>query len=151
MWFSSPRLACVPLVAALYACDFSDPLYTTSNGEGMVLVDSLSGWNEDSRAICLSSEGSRMSCSSRSAEVYIRDARHVGQVQAEWRDGDPSTVDVFVFGGIVERCQARSREGGVEIVLRQLPLSRMPSPDSWNPDTTSRLFRGQPDRCRASV
>lgn len=117
----------------------------------MVLVDSLSGWNENARTICLTAERSRTSCASGSAEVYIADVPRFGQVQAEWRNGDPATVDVFVFGGTVRRCRPRSRQGGITITLRQLPVSRMPSADSWNPDTTPRLFAGQPDRCEASA
>jgi hypothetical protein len=147
----SMTLLCIPLIASLCSCEFSDPLSAIDNGRGMELVDSLSGWNEDSRTICLTPERSRTSCSSRSAEVYITNVPRFGQAQAEWRNGDPSTVDVFVFGGTIVRCRPRSRQGEVRIILRQLPLSRMPSADSWNPDTTPGLSAGQPDRCDSSA
>lgn len=144
-------LLCGPLLAALCSCDFRDALYVIDNGDGMSLIDSLSGWDEDSRTICVRPERSRTSCSSRSAEVYIRDVRHPGQVQAEWRNGNPKIVDVFVFGGTIERCRPRSREGGVRIILRQLPVSEIPTPNGWEPGTTPGLFKGQPDRCGASA
>jgi hypothetical protein len=115
----------------------------------MLLVDSRSGWNEESRIICLRPERSQTSCSSRSAEVYISNVPSFGQMQAEWRNGDPNTVDVFVFGGTIERCRRRSRVGGKTINLKQLPVSQMPSADTWNPDTTPRLFEDQPNRCGA--
>lgn len=131
----------------LRVCDFSDPLIATQNGRGMVLVDSVAGLTENSRTICLRAESSRTSCSARAAEVLITDVRHSGQVFAQWRNGDPQTVDVFVFGGKVERCRSPSRQGGVRIVLRKLPTSRMPSPDVWYVDSTPLLFEGQPNRC----
>jgi hypothetical protein len=142
------KAICVALALTLCSCDFSDPLSAIDNGEGMVLVDSLSGWNETSRTICVRGERSRTSCSSRSAEVYLTDVPRFGQLQAEWRNGDPHTVDVFLFGGSIERCQSRSRDGDVNIVVRQLPIARMPSPDIWNPDVNRRLFEGQPNRCQ---
>lgn len=135
----------------LCACDFSDPLSATDNGDGMVLVDAFSGWNEDSRTICLRREGSRTSCSSSAAEVYISNVPDFGQVQAQWRNGDPKTVDVFAFGGTIERCRPRSREGGVTITLRQLRVADMPSVNRWNLHPMPRLFHGQPDLCAASA
>jgi hypothetical protein len=140
---------CIALSLAVCACDFSDPLSAVDNGEGLLLLDSLSGWNESRRTICVVRERSSTSCSSASAEVHLSGVAHPGQVAAQWRRGDPRTVDVFLFGGSIERCRPRSRDGGVTIVLRQLPLERMPSRDSWNPDASAPLFEGQPDRCRA--
>jgi len=116
----------------------------------MVLVDSLIGWNEDSRTICLTPERSRTSCSSRAAEVYITNVPRSGQVHAEWRNGEAATVDVFVFGGTIVRCRPRSRQGEVTIILRQVPLSWMPSADGWYADSP-RLFAGRPNRCDSSA
>ena len=131
---------------ALCACEFSDPLSAISNGDGMSVVDSLKGWNHSSRTICLWAEGSNTSCSSWAAEVYITEVPNYGQVEAEWRNGDPKTVDVFVIGGTIERCRNRSRNGGITITLRQLPLSRMPPPGIWSP-ASSYMFEGLPDLC----
>ena len=78
--------------------------------------------------------------------MAVDDYRHFGQVHAEWRKNDPTTVEVFVFGGRITRCQPRS--AGVRIVLRQLPLSHLPSQDNWS-DTTTRMFDGVPDSCAA--
>src|SRR5687767_5398254 len=94
-------LLCAALATMLSSCD-SDPLYVIGNGRGMQIVDSLSGWNEDSRSICVRPERSPAACSSLSAEVYFRDVRHSGQVQAEWRNDHPQIVDVYVFGGTID-------------------------------------------------
>jgi hypothetical protein len=146
-----PLLLFASLTTMLCACDFSDPLSAIDNGDGMVLVDSLSGWKKDGRTICLRRESSRSSCSSSAAEVYISNVPDIEQVQAEWRNGDPKTVDVFVFDGTIEHCLPRSREGGITITLRQLPVAEMPSANRWNIHTIPRLFQDQPDICAASA
>lgn len=139
----------VVLAAPLGGCNFTDPLSAHDNGDGMVLIDALSGWGKDARIVCLTRERSRDSCSSRSAEVYVEDVPHFGQVQAVWRKNDPTTVDVFVFGGTIVRCRPVSRHGDIRIRLWQLGEGPMPSPDGWNPNTTL-PFEGQPNRCGAS-
>jgi hypothetical protein len=137
------------LAVSLGACNFTDPLSGHDNGDGMVLLDALSGWGKNARIVCLTRERSRDSCSSRSAEVYVEDVPDFGQVHAEWRRNDPRTVDVFVFGGTIVRCQPMSRHGDVRIRLWQLGEGPIPSRDGWIPNTTL-LFEGQPNRCGAS-
>jgi hypothetical protein len=121
-----------------------DALSATDNGEGLILIDAEAGWPYPLRIICLLNEGPRSSCSSDAAAVVIDDHRHPGQVFSRWRKNDPKTVEVFVFGARIERCIPRS--AGVHIVLRQLPLSQMPSIDSWS-EATTRMFAELPDRC----
>lgn len=141
-------LGSMALAAASCSLESVDALAATDNGEGLILIDAEAGWPYPLRIICLLEEGSRSSCSSDAAAVVVADYRHPGQVLSQWRKNDPKTVEVFVFGARIERCVARS--AGVHIVLRELPLSQMPSADTWS-EATTRLFDELPDRCAATA
>lgn len=125
-----------------------DALWGTDNGEGLLLVDAEVGWPVKRRIVCLVEEESRSSCSPDDAAVVIGGYSYPAQVFTQWRKNDPATVEIFLFGGRIVRCA--SPVLGVRVILRQLPLSQLPSQDRWD-DATTRMFDGVPDRCAAAA
>lgn len=105
------------------------------------LVDAMQG---TTRLICVEPPESRRSCSTRTAQVVVRNAPDFGQVWAEWRNDN--LVEVMVFGAGPVSCVPRAIDGRVRIVLKRLPIEAMPSATAWS-DDTERRFADVPDRC----
>lgn len=141
---------CLVVLAAsmIGGCQRFDPLWVEDNGAGAELLDVLIGQN--ARVVCIDRAGPRSNddCSSATAQVYVRDLpdidRHL-QMMVKWREGDASTVDVFVFGGRVIRCEPQTKEG-IRIVLKQLPTNSAPPSQAWD-DITTGLFVTVKDVC----
>lgn len=129
-------------IAALLAvaCNRVDPLRMERSGTGD-LVDAVQG---TTRLICIEPPESRRSCSTRTAQVVVRNAPDFGQVWAEWRNDN--LVEVTVFGAGPVSCVPSAIDGRVRIVLKRLPIEAMPSAIEWSADS-ERRFADVQDLC----
>lgn len=134
------------LVAAsvlVAGCQRFDPLTVSENGQGHQFVDVLMGTR--TRVLCVGEVRARETCPY-GRNVEVREVPDFGQLIAEWRRTDPATVDVYLFGGDVVRCEPHIGEIGVRVALHRLPLAEMGERNGWDEAKVAQFARA-PDLC----
>lgn len=151
MGVGGSRFFCLIMaLVTVIGCQRIDPLEVQDNGAGTEMEHAMLGLHE--RLVCIKQKGAPRPCGPKTAQVYVRglgdSSRHT-QMYAHWREGDPKTVEVFVFGGTVARCRNQTESGEIRLVLKQATYGWMPSTSGWK-CATELLFGDVPNSCGGS-
>lgn len=118
-----------PLALLLAGCTSENDVRRISNDAGLVAVDI--GQAGTTRRICIMHASDRGPCTSEVADLIVNDLTSPGQVAIRWRQSEPAILDVVMFGGEIDRCRQPPSGIKARMIVRSLPLARMPAPEDW--------------------